>query len=555
MSTNSRGALAPGPTARVAFVGAGPGDVALLTVRATELLAAADAVVVDSPAAEDIVRRYAPEGVTLIEMMHGDRCSPLSHASWAKHVARAATQVAKAPESNDTAVTAGESGLLVRLMTGDPTAFQGLAAELAACHKAGHSTEIVPGVSTSAGVAAYAGIPLTSRDSASVHIVDSAADDADWSGGIAATTTVVVLGDDAGRLANGLENLMAAGRSSETPVALTEHGTTVEQRTTTTTLGEAAELLRSGGIVPEVALVGATVPLRDEMSWYETKPLFGWRVLVPRTKDQAGPTVDRLAEFGARGETVPTISVEAPRTPQQMQRAIKGLVTGRYEWVGFTSVNAVRAVREKLEEIGLDVRAFAGLKIAAVGGATADAIREMGLEPDLLPTGEQSAKGLLEVWPPYDDVLDPINGVFLPRADIATDTLVAGLQEMGWEVDDVTAYRTVRAAPPAVEIRDAIKQGSYDAVVFTSSSTVRNLVGIAGKPHPSTVVACIGPATAKTAEEHGLVVSVLAAEATGEALVDGLADYGRRLRTAAVEAGEDVQRPSLKRPAGRRKAR
>ncbi|GMA38437.1 hypothetical protein GCM10025883_04820 [Mobilicoccus caccae] len=215
----------------------------------------------------------------------------------------------------------------------------------------------------------------------------------------------------------------------------------------------------------------------------------------------------------------------------------------------------MRAVREKLEEIGLDVRAFAGLKIAAVGGVTADALREMGLEPDLLPTGEQSAKGLLEVWPPYDDVLDPINGVFLPRADIATDTLVAGLQEMGWEVDDVTAYRTVRAAPPAVEIRDAIKQGDYDAVVFTSSSTVRNLVGIAGKPHPTTVVACIGPATAKTAEDHGLTVSVLADEASSAALVDALADYGHRLRAAALEAGEDVRRPSDKRPAGRRKAR
>lgn len=540
------------PSARVAFVGAGPGDHSLLTVRAAELLAAADAVVVDDPAAEDLARQYGRPGVRIIETTDGDRASTLTQASWAKIVARAATQVAKEAEGDDT--TPGGSGLLVRLMTGDPTAFHGLAAELAACHKAGHLTEIVPGVSTSAGIAAYAGIPLTSRESGSVHIVDAGAATADWAGGTAPTTTVVVLGD-ADQLADGLERLEAAGRDPQTPVAITEHGTTTEQRTTTTTLAEAPALLRAGGLTPDVALVGATVALRDELSWYETKPLFGWRVLVPRTKDQAGPTIDRLAEYGARGETVPTISVEAPRTPQQMQRAIKGLVTGRYEWVGFTSVNAVRAVREKLEEIGLDVRAFAGLKLAAVGGVTADALREMGLEPDLVPTGEQSARGLLEVWPPYDEVLDPINGVFLPRADIATDTLVAGLQEMGWEVDDVTAYRTVRAAPPAVEVRDAIKQGAYDAVVFTSSSTVRNLVGIAGKPHPTTVVACIGPATAKTAEDHGLTVSVLAQEASSASLVDGLADYGRQLRAAAIEAGETVQRPSDKRPAGRRKAR
>ena len=193
-----------------------------------------------------------------------------------------------------------------------------------------------------------------------------------------------------------------------------------------------------------------------------------------------------------------------------MERAIKGLVTGRYEWVAFTSRNAVKAVRERFEEYGLDARAFAGIKVAAVGEQTAADLLAWGIKPDLVPSGEQSAAGLLEDWPPYDAVFDPIDRVFLPRADIATENLVAGLVERGWEVDDVTAYRTVRAAPPAAPIREAIKSGGYDAVVFTSSSTVRNLVGIAGKPHPSTVIACIGPATAKTAEEHGLRVDVLA---------------------------------------------
>ena len=141
------------------------------------------------------------------------------------------------------------------------------------------------------------------------------------------------------------------------------------------------------------------------------------------------------------------------------------------------------------------------------------------------------------MWPEFDEVLDPINRVLLPRADIATETLVAGLREMGWEVDDVTAYRTVRAAPPAQHMRDAIKGGDYDAVVFTSSSTVRNLVGIAGKPHAATVVACIGPATAKTAQEHGLRVDVLAPEASALSLVDALAGHGVGLAVAAAEAG------------------
>jgi len=144
--------------------------------------------------------------------------------------------------------------------------------------------------------------------------------------------------------------------------------------------------------------------------------------------------------------------------------------------------------------------------------------------------------------------------VFLPRADIATDTLVAGLAELGWEVEDVTAYRTVRAAPPPAETREAIKTGGFDAVLFTSSSTVRNLVGIAGKPHHTTVVACIGPQTAKAAEEHGLRVDVLAETSTVTGLVEALSAHGESLRIAAIEAGEGTWRPSRRRATARRKA-
>jgi uroporphyrinogen III methyltransferase/synthase len=177
------------------------------------------------------------------------------------------------------------------------------------------------------------------------------------------------------------------------------------------------------------------------------------------------------------------------------------------------------------------------------------------VQPDLVPSGEQSAAGLLADFPPYDSVFDPINRVFLPRADIATETLVAGLIDLGWEVDDVTAYRTVRAAPPPAHTREAIKGGGFDAVVFTSSSTVRNLVGIAGKPHASTVIACIGPHTAKTAEEHGLRVDVMATEPSVSAVADALAEYGATRRLALIEAGEPVTRPSERRAAARRRAK
>ncbi|WP_404350264.1 bifunctional uroporphyrinogen-III C-methyltransferase/uroporphyrinogen-III synthase [Phycicoccus jejuensis] len=524
--------------ARVAFVGGGPGDPGLLTVRAVELLAAADAVVIDQVAREAIALRHAREDVEVVDAGHGDQGEALTQASRAKLVVKAAK--------------AHAGGLVVRLMYGDPAVFNGLAEEAQALVKAGISFEVVPGVSSLSAVPAYAGVPLTAKSTSAVHVVVAGPGAPAVAGGVDASVTVVVLGAP-DRAAVALRALLDAGRDAATPVALTERGTTTEQRTLVTTLGEAPGVMADSRF-PVLAVVGDTVRMRDALSWFETKPLYGWSVLVPRTKEQSGTMTARLEHHGAHAEIVPTISVEPPRTPQQLERAVKGMVTGRYEWVGFTSVNAVRAIREKFDEFGLDARSFAGLKVAAVGGVTADALREWGINPDLVPTDEQSAQGLLDAWPPFDADLDPINRVFLPRADIATDTLVAGLQATGWEVDDVTAYRTVRAAPPPAPVRDAIKSGAFDAVLFTSSSTVRNLVGIAGKPHPSTVIACIGPATAKTAEEHGLRVDVLAPEPSAAALVDALADHGRSIALDAAEAGEEVVRPSQRRAGGRKRA-
>jgi uroporphyrinogen III methyltransferase/synthase len=387
------------------------------------------------------------------------------------------------------------------------------------------------------------------------HVVDVTGA-VDWSAHAAASTTLVLLGAGT-RLDEVTAALLAAGRNERTPIAITVGGSTTDQRTTVGTLDHVAELAKPlaamGDLSAAIVIVGDAVAARERLSWFETKPLFGWRVLVPRTRDQAGALSAELVRSGAIPVEVPTISVEPPRTPQQMERAIQGLVNGRYQWVAFTSANAVKAVREKFEEFGLDARAFSGLKVAAIGEATAKALLDFGVRADLLPSGEQSSLGLLADWPEYDDVLDPINRVFLPRADIATETLVEGLTKLGWEVDDVTAYRTVRAAPPPAETREAIKTGGFDAVLFTSSSTVRNLIGIAGKPHASTVVACIGPATAETAAEHGLRVDVLAESASVEALAEALADFGAATREAAIEAGDTIWRPSERRQQKRKK--
>jgi uroporphyrinogen III methyltransferase/synthase len=497
-------------TGRITFVGAGPGDPGLLTVRAAEAVRGAAFVLVDPdvPAAVTDLARPTAE----VRPALGDPA------------AVAATLVAEAKDRP----------AVVRLVSGDPLSADALVREALAVSRAGVPFDIVPGVPAGIGVPAYAGVPV-----GSAHATADARDEVDWSA-FAAMPGTLVLTATAPHLGEIAAALVGQGRADDTPVSVTADGTGPAQRTVDTTLaGMETEAATLTG--PLVVTVGPAVAGRHRLSWWESRPLYGWKVLVPRTKEQAGAMSERLRSFGAVPVEVPTIAVEPPRTPAQMERAIKGLVTGRYEWIVFTSTNAVRAVREKFGEFGLDARAFAGVKIACVGEATADAVRAFGIRPELLPSGEQSSEGLLEDFPPYDEVLDPIDRVLLPRADIATETLAAGLRERGWEIDDVTAYRTVRAAPPPADIRDAIKSGGFDAVCFTSSSTVRNLVGIAGKPHTRTVVACIGPQTAATAREFGLRSDVEPEVATVDTLVDALAAFA-----AARRASGDAAPPPKK---------
>ena len=248
--------------------------------------------------------------------------------------------------------------------------------------------------------------------------------------------------------------LIAAGWPDATPFAITWDGTTTDQQTVTTTLGRSTADLKAAGGQPGHRArpwPWSATAAQQRDSCPGSRPsrcsAGGCWCRGPRSRPARCPS--SCASYGAVPEEVPTIAVEPPRTPQQMERAVKGLVTGRYQWVAFTSVNAVRAVREKFEEYGLDARAFAGVKVGC--GRRADGGGAARLRHPARPGARRRAvrrRAWLEEWPPFDDVLDPINRVLLPRADIATETLVAGLTELGWEVDDVTAYRTVRAAPP-----------------------------------------------------------------------------------------------------------
>ncbi len=493
-----------GPAGQVALVGAGTGDPGLLAVRAAQLIGAADLLLVDRRVDEALLAG-AREDAEVVRTEPGEAQG---------------TVLVGASRDGRTAV---------RLLPGDPYATAEGLKEAEAVLKARQRLEVVPGVTLEQAVPASAGVAASSP-----RTVARVEDSTPWRGLAAAPGTLVLL-TTVGDVAKCAASLVEHGRKGGEAVSVTVGGTTSEQRTVTATLDSVESVLAdlSG---EAVVVVGDAVKKADRHAWFESRALYGWRVLVPRTRDQAGALSAVLRSYGAVPVEVPTIAVEPPRTPAPMERAVKGLHDGKYAWVAFTSVNAVKAVREKLEEYGLDARALSGVKVAAVGDTTAQALVDFGIRPDLVPSGQQSSEGLLADWAPYDDVFDPIDRVFLPRADIATDTLLAGLQELGWQVDDVTAYRTVRAAPPPAETREALKGGGYDAVLFTSSSTVRNLVGIAGKPHDTTVLAAIGPQTEATAKELGLRVDVLAPKPDVATLVEALAAFAveRRKTTDAL---------------------
>ncbi|BBX18865.1 bifunctional uroporphyrinogen-III C-methyltransferase/uroporphyrinogen-III synthase [Mycolicibacterium duvalii] len=535
-----------GKPGRITFVGSGPGDPGLLTTRARAVLANAALVFTDPDVPEAVLglvgTELPPPSGPLPDVAAG--ATKTDDADGAKGAAEPMipggpdvrpalgdpTEVAK------TLATEARTGVdVVRLVAGDPLSVDSVITEVNALARTQLAFEIVPGLPGTTAVPTYAGLPLGSS-----HTVADVRDpDVDWAA-LAAAPGPLILHATASHLPEAARTLIEYGLAESTPAVVTGNGTTCQQRSVETTLAgllDKAVLDKPALAEPAgpltgtlVVTIGRTVSHRAKLNWWESRALYGWTVLVPRTKDQAGEMSDRLVTHGALPIEVPTIAVEPPRSPAQMERAVKGLVDGRFQWVVFTSTNAVRAVWEKFNEFGLDARAFSGVKIACVGQATADRVRAFGINPELVPSGEQSSLGLLDDFPPYDDVFDPVNRVLLPRADIATETLAEGLRERGWEIEDVTAYRTVRAAPPPAHTREMIKTGGFDAVCFTSSSTVRNLVGIAGKPHARTIVACIGPKTAETAAEFGLRVDVQPEVAAVGPLVEALAEHAARLR-------------------------
>ena len=538
---------------KIIFVGAGPGNPDLLTIRAREVLETNAIALVDpqvSQGVQNVIAAGLPVPKSKLDAANaayeqmvaeakeaGARRKPARPEDpTAAEVTEVECGVEGVVDKLKTALAEAEElaergeggeGDVIRLVCGNPLTRDSVMAEVSAVAAAGLEFQVVPGMSLPSTVPSFAGIALGSTYTET----DLGNESVDWDQ-LATAPQPLVFQAAQEHLEVMVAELTQRGFTGSTPVSVTTNGTTRLQRTFDATLETLAKLDAdlSGSLV---VTLGTVPDERAKYSWWENRPLYGWRVLVPRAKEQAGPMNTRLSSYGAIPQSVPTISMEPPRNPAQMDRAIKGIVEGRYQWVVFTSTNAVDAVWDKFEELGLDARSFAGVHLAAVGEKTADAVRARGMFPEVLPhRTKQNAAGLVEVFPEYVEDIDPVSRVLLPRADLGTDVLVDGLVEKGWEVDDVVAYRTVRAAPPAPEVRDMIKSGGFDAVCFTSASTVKNLVGIAGKPHPRTIIACIGPMAAAEAREQGLRVDVIPEVADVPSLVDALASHVADLRAA-----------------------
>ena len=462
---------------KVYLVGAGPGDPKLLTLRGHEVLRSADIVVYDYLADTSLLG-FARQGAELIDV--GKRPNrPMAQEEINAILVDAARRFDK----------------VVRLKGGDPMLFGRGAEELEALRAAGISFEVVPGVPSAIAVPTYGGIPLTHRGlSTSLTVITGhrqgdGADDTDYDALARLGGTIVVL-MGVGHRAQIAAKLIASGMSPATPVAAVRWGTRPEQESYRGELGNLGEMpVRS----PATIVIGEVA--RFDYDFFESRPLFGKRIIVTRAQSQAGGLSESLSELGARVISAPAISIVPPDDGYgALDRAIVNI--SEFAYIVFTSSNGAEVFLDRCS----DYRVLSGIKIAAVGSATADAIRARHLGVDLI--GERFvAEGLLEAFPAGS------GAVLIPQAKIARDVLAEGLALKGYSPQVVQAYQTLPFAPSLSEINDV---GSADAICFTSSSTVRNFVEIYGRDRVPPTVVSIGPITTATANEMGISVTATA---------------------------------------------
>jgi len=495
---------------RVYLVGAGPGDPGLITVRGHRLLSQADVIVYDYLVSPELPA-CGPAGAERIYVGK-----------------KAGAHTLRQEQINELLVERARRGAtVVRLKGGDPYVFGRGGEEALALVAAGIEFEVVPGVTAGIAAAACAGIPVTHRTvAANVGLItghetpDKKGSDLDfealarWKG-----TLVFYMG--VRNLEKICRSLVAHGLAESTPCALIRWGTTPRQQVVTGTLGDIDERVRAAGLAPPALIVvGKVVALREKLNWFERRALFGRRIVVTRARQRASELSDKLRELGAEVIEMPTIRIAAPRDPGPLRKA--AAQAEAYDWIVFTSANAVDGFFGALHEAGHDARALAGVRVCTVGPATAKRLKSFGLRSDAQPAtyvGSEVADTLVAV----EDLAGA--KILCARSDIAPPELIDSLAARGADVCEVTAYRTVADDSGAEAVRDLLGRNEIDWITFTSSSTVRNFLRAVGDRAllgASTALASIGPSTSATLLESGLQPTVEAESHTIDGLVEAV---------------------------------
>ena len=499
----------------VYIVGAGPGDPSLISVRGRRILEQVDVVVYDHHVSSALLRAARPDA----ERIDVGPAAP-------RPLDQEAISILLAEK-----VREGKS--VVRLKWGDPFVFDSGGKEALLLREQQIPFEIVPGIPAAIGGAAYAGIPITYPGADDVltlvrgHEGESEeAPNVNWAGLASLGGTIVCYAGarQIGAIANAL---LAHGRAPEEPAALVYDATTPSQRTISATLGAiAGEALHDA---PALFVIGRVAALREHLRWFDDRPLFGRRIIVTRSREQAGELIEMLEDRGAEAIAAPTIRIAAPDDAAPLDAAVG--VVNRFDWIVFTSANSVDSFMARVLAQG-DVRDLKGVRIATVGPSTASRLNRYGIRVDLTP-GEYRADGLTEAL----EAITPVRGskVLLPRADIGREVIADDLRRAGAEVTDVVAYRTTLAQGERDGDRDVYRMlldGEIDAITFTSASTVRNFAQIHGEEQAAdllrdVVVACIGPVTAEAAHQLGIPATLIPERYTIPDLVDTLVEHFR----------------------------
>jgi uroporphyrinogen III methyltransferase/synthase len=498
---------------KVYLVGAGPGDPGLLTLKGKRCLEQADVVIYDYLANPRLLDYTSADAERIAVGKHGG-----------------GTHVEQAVINQMIIDHARQGKTVVRLKGGDPFIFGRGGEEAAAAHAAGIDFEIVPGVTSAIAVPAYAGIPLTHRDLASNVIFTTgyeyptkAEPAVHWSELARSGSTLVILMTQR-QLRRNMEKLIAGGLAADTPVAVIQWGTRADQHTVTGTAATIAALADEHAIQPPaLAVVGAVVRLRDQLNWFERKPLFGRRIVITRPRAHAAEFAELLEAWGAEVIPFPTIETVPTESFAALDDAIQR--AAEFDWVVFTSANGVRVFFERLQTIGADIRSFHRAHFAAIGPQTARALQAYCVRVESIPE-EFRAEGVIAAL-----AAAGVAGkrVLLPRAAGAREVLPIQLRELGATVEEVVTYSSVLPHTHAAELRELLRRGDADLITFTSSSTVHNFVaafeGTGSAVLAHTAIGCIGPVTADTVRSYGLHVAVQPATYTIPAFVDAIVQY------------------------------